>query len=227
MTRDNVTIFKDDSLIAVGSEFLNFDFKMPDIFRCIHWDATKGVGDIEYIDGTFNKTFYEDEYDTYVTPYIALFNEEKARIAKEQAEKEAAELAEYNKVENVYSRKFQEINSKCQLALNAITLTYPDKELLTFNKQEQEARAYLSGDTSVNTDHIKAIADGRGISLEELTQKIIIKADAFSVISGTLIGMRQKYEDQLESLDKSTMTKEDIESIVVNYELPQELINSY
>lgn len=227
MLNNNVTVFKDDNYIAVGNDSVTVDTTLPANIRCIQWDGINQVGDIEYSDGTFNKTFYNDEYEAYVAPYVVIFNAEKERLSQEEAEKEAARLAEYNKVENVYSRKFAEINAGCQEALNSLTLTYPDKELLTFDKQEQEARAYLAGDISVSTDHIKAIAEGRGIPLDTLVSKIIAKANAFSVLSGMLIGLRQKYEDQLEALDKSTMTKEDIDSIVVSYELPEELANSY
>lgn len=149
--------------------------------------------------------------------YITQEEWEMARAA-EAAEAEAARLAEYNKPENARARKYAEINAGCQTALVALTAAYSDRELLTFERQEREARALLAGDAS-DVAHITAIAQGRGIPVEELAQKIVTKADAFALASGALIGQRQKYEDQLQALGPDAATAQ-IEAITVSYALP-------
>ncbi len=118
--------------------------------------------------------------------------------------------------EEAAAAKLQEINAACDAALAALTAMYPERELLSFERQEREARALISGDTS-NTAHIAAIASGRGIPVEDLAQKIVAKADAFSVASGTLIGQRQKWEDML----KAAQTKENVIAIQPVYSLPE------
>lgn len=119
-------------------------------------------------------------------------------------------------LEELKAAKLAQINEGCQSALAALTPTYPEKELLTFERQEREARALLAGDGS-DVAHITAIASGRGIPVEELARKIVAKADAFSLASGLLIGQRQKWEDML----KDAKTKEDVTAIQPVYSLPE------
>ena len=119
-------------------------------------------------------------------------------------------------LEELKAAKLAQINEGCQSALAALTPTYPEKELLTFERQEREARALLAGDGS-DVAHITAIASGRGIPVEELSRKIVAKADAFSLASGLLIGRRQRYEDMLEE----AQTKEAVAAIQSVYTLPE------
>ncbi|MCI7506821.1 hypothetical protein [Desulfovibrio piger] len=119
-------------------------------------------------------------------------------------------------LEELKAAKLAQINEGCQSALAALTPTYPEKELLTFERQEREARALLAGDGS-DVVHITAIASGRGIPVEELARKIAAKADAFSLASGLLIGQRQRYEDLLEG----AQTKEAVAAIQPVYTLPE------
>lgn len=121
-----------------------------------------------------------------------------------------------------YAAKYQEINNKCQTALEGLTSTYPERELLTFERQEREARALLAGDNS-DVAHITVIAQGRGVPVDALARKIVEKADAFALASGALIGQRQKYEDELEALGKEAPV-EQIESISVVYTIPAGLM---
>ena len=103
-------------------------------------------------------------------------------------------------LEEAKAAKLAEINAACQSVLERLTLTYPERELLTFDKQEKQARDFLSGNKN-DIGHITAIAQGRGITVDELAQKIVAKADAFSMASGLLIGRRQMYEDRLDAAD--------------------------
>ena len=119
-------------------------------------------------------------------------------------------------LDELKAEKLAQINADCQAALAALTPTYPEKELFTFERQEREARALLAGDSS-DVAHITAIASGRGIPVEELARKIVAKADAFSLASGLLIGQRQKWEDML----KDAKTKEDVTAIQPVYTLPE------
>lgn len=111
--------------------------------------------------------------------------------------------------------KLNEINAAYQQAIATLTPTYPDDERLTFDKQEQEARAWLADD-STSTPFIDALAAGRQMDKAELVSRIIAKADAFALASGRLTGQRQRYEDLL----KDAETIEDVSAIVPQYSLP-------
>ena len=79
-----------------------------------------------------------------------------------------------------------------------LTGTYPDREIRTFDKQESEARAYAA-DATASTPLLSALAQARGIPLSELVERVLAKADAFAVASGSIIGQRQKLEDRLDA----------------------------
>lgn len=111
--------------------------------------------------------------------------------------------------------KLNEINALYQQAIATLTPTYPDDERLTFDKQEQEARAWLT-DNSTPTPFVDALAAGRQMDKSELVGRIIAKADAFAVASGLLTGQRQRYEDLLDAAE----TAEEVEAIVPEYNLP-------
>lgn len=113
--------------------------------------------------------------------------------------------------------KLQEINTACDGVLSQLTNTYPDQETATFYKQEQEARAYVADPTSP-TPLLSALAQGRGIELDDLVQRVISKADAFAVASGSVIGQRQALEDQL---DRCT-TVDEVAAIVLKFVLPSQ-----
>lgn len=111
--------------------------------------------------------------------------------------------------------KLNEINTAYQKAIATLTPTYPDDERLTFDKQEQEARAWLA-DSSTPTPFVDALAVGRQMEKAELVSRIIAKADAFALASGSLTGQRQRYEDMLDV----AKTAEAVAAIVPQYSLP-------
>lgn len=118
-------------------------------------------------------------------------------------------------LEAVKSRKLDEINAAYQQAITALTPTYPDDERLTFDKQEAEARAWLT-DNTAPTPFVDALAAGRQMDKAELVSRIIAKADAFALASGSLTGQRQRYEDLLDVAE----TPEAVAAIVPQYSLP-------
>lgn len=115
----------------------------------------------------------------------------------------------------VKGARLAEINACCQAALAGLTATYPEKELITFDKQETEARAWLA-DNSAPTPFLSALAAARGLELAELARRVVAKADAFAVASGHLVGQRQRMEDMLDACE----TVEDVLALEVVFGLP-------
>ena len=118
-------------------------------------------------------------------------------------------------LDDLKAAKLNEINAAYQQSIATLTPTYPDDERLTFDKQEQEARAWLA-DNSTSTPFIDALAAGRQMNKAELVSRIIAKADAFAIASGLLTGQRQRYEDLLDVAE----TPEAVAAIVPEYSLP-------
>lgn len=119
-------------------------------------------------------------------------------------------------LETVKTCKLGEINFAYEQAIATLTPTYPDDERLTFDKQEQEARAWLA-DNSASTPFVDALAAGRQMNKAELVGRIIAKADAFAIASGSLTGQRQRYEDMLDVAE----TEDAVAAIVPQYSLPE------
>lgn len=122
---------------------------------------------------------------------------------------------EPHKLDELKAIKLNEINILYQQSIATLTPTYPDDERLTFDKQEQEARAWLA-DNSFPTPFVDALAAGRQMDKAELVSRIIAKADAFALTSGSLTGQRQRYEDLLDVAE----TPEAVAAIVPQYSLP-------
>lgn len=89
-------------------------------------------------------------------------------------------------------------NSLYESSVASLTASVPDSEILTWTKQEQEARGWLV-DSSVSTPLIDGILSVRTkYTKAELVEKIISKADAYAAAIGALTGARQAEEDKLE-----------------------------
>ena len=204
-----VTVVPKDRLIIVDGVALNFVFDAPETMHALQWDGQRGH--IEWEDD-YNWPLEAEAYEEEVAPYVALWQAEKS--LRDKAAAEAAE--EYNSLANTKSRKLAEINAACDAALAALTADYPESELLTFDKQEAEARALLA-DPEAATPFLTPLAAARGLETEELARKVIAKADAFTTASGHVIGLRQKDEDRL----KAAQSVEDVAAIVPEYRLPE------
>ena len=95
--------------------------------------------------------------------------------------------------------QIQKINANFTDAMNALTGSYPVNEILSWHKQEAEARAYALNITAV-TPLIDALSVARGVAKNDLVGRIIAKSNAFAAISGGLIGKRQALEGAVEAL---------------------------
>lgn len=118
-------------------------------------------------------------------------------------------------LEQTKAAKLSEINKAADAAIATLTATYPDREIATFDKQESEARAYAA-DPMSSTPFLSALAEARGISLPDLVERVLAKADVFAVASGSIIGQRQALEDRLDACT----TLEEVQGITVNISMP-------
>lgn len=122
-------------------------------------------------------------------------------------------------LEQTKAAKLSEINKAADAAIATLTAAYPDRELATFDKQEAEARAYTA-DATASTPLLSALAQARGIPLPDLVGRVLAKADAFAVASGSIIGQRQALEDRLDAC----ATMEDVQGIAVDIVTPGEAV---
>lgn len=157
----------------------------------------------------------------HVYPYAAEFAEEwdavfaYAEAHPECVTEEQPYVPPVPTLDEAKAAKLSEINAECQHMLESLTPTYPERELTTFDKQESEARAYTA-DSTASTPLLSALAQARGVPLDELARRVLVKADAFAVASGSIIGQRQALEDRLDACT----TLEEVQGITVNIFMP-------
>ena len=157
----------------------------------------------------------------HVYPYAAEFAQEwdevlaYAEAHPECVTQEQPYVPPVPTLEEVKAAKLSEINAAADRAIGTLTATYPDREISTFDKQESEARAYAA-DPTASTPLLSALAQARGVPLDELVRRVLAKADAFAVASGSIIGQRQALEDRL---DVCT-TLEEVQGITVDISMP-------
>lgn len=97
-------------------------------------------------------------------------------------------------VSDLAAERRAEIDSDSVAALDQVRSDYPDYEQLSWERQEREAR---EGGGPL----IQAIADARGLPIEELISRIIDKADAYQAAAGIVIGRRQALRDQIDAIE--------------------------
>lgn len=98
-------------------------------------------------------------------------------------------------LEAARSKKLFEINRAYDTEIGLILASYPKEEARSFDKQESEARAWLT-DSTAPTPYIDAMRLERDyLSKQELVDRIIAKADQFAYAHGLATGKRQRLED--------------------------------
>lgn len=110
------------------------------------------------------------------------------------------------------SAKLLEINNGYLAAIEALVGDTPEPERLTWPDQEREARAVLA-DPNAATPVLSAIAEARGLTVLELAERVVVKADAYRLAAARLTGQRQAYEDRV----NAATTEAELTAIAVFY----------
>jgi hypothetical protein len=148
--KKRVIVVPGDCFISVEGRGLNFDFTPLTDFTVIQWYGEQG--EIEHHDaitGNRNEALKTAvDYDTYVAPYVALWEEEKARLdAKANRPLTDEEQTERRRTEIM--GKLTEIDAASVRPLRAIAqgeATQEDREKLAYLDAEAEAlRLELAG----------------------------------------------------------------------------------
>ena len=102
------------------------------------------------------------------------------------------------KIEELADNLRQELASAYESRMSAIAAGYPPSERESWPVQTSEAYALLA-DAQASTPWIDAAASARGLDRVELANRIVAKDAQYRVYSGTLSGVRQRIEDQIDA----------------------------
>lgn len=125
-----------------------------------------------------------------------------------------ADVVEANvarKLADIRAQKMATINARCDEELSRLKTGYPEGEVTTWDQQVSEVHTVITAPGSP-APLLSAIASQRGIELSVLAARVQDKAQAYAVASGSIIGNRQKLEDQI----FSAQTVEALEAVDVN-----------
>lgn len=90
------------------------------------------------------------------------------------------------------------LTTEYERRMQAIAEGYPPSERESWPVQTSEAYALLA-DAQASTPWIDAAATARNIDRIELAQRIVTKDAMYRVFSGTLSGVRQRIEDEIDA----------------------------
>ena len=90
------------------------------------------------------------------------------------------------------------LTTEYERRMQAIAAGYPPSERESWPVQTSEAYA-LVADPQASTPWIDAASAARGLDRLELARRIIAKDAQYRVVSGTLSGVRQRIEDQIDA----------------------------
>lgn len=116
------------------------------------------------------------------------FGEKSVRVEYSVTEKTLEEIKE---------QAMSNMNRSFQKAAMALKEDYPETETETWPTQRDEVIAWRNSNVA-DTPMLHAIATSRGIDILDLIESVGDKMDAHSAAVGRLLGLRQKYRDDID-----------------------------
>ena len=154
-------------------------------YKIKEMDLAKASGEYTYIGGMEAEAYMQSEGELKA-PFVKL-----EALPQELLKQVARDL------DNLKRLKLNEIACEYEKRINVITQGIPQSEMLTWEAQEREAKAYLQNKEVENAPSLSILASKRGIELEVLCNKVVEKATLYRGASSALIGKRQAYEDKI------------------------------
>jgi len=108
-------------------------------------------------------------------------------------------------LDELKAAKLADIEQSFSESMAAVKAGYPADEILSWDKQEAEARAWLA-DAAASTPMIDAMLLQRtSLTKADLVARIVAKAEIAAGFVGTLVGKRQALEDRIEAATLETI----------------------
>ena len=114
------------------------------------------------------------------------------------ADRESGEQQDMPEAEALRHDLRTALNAEYERRMQAIAAGYPPSERESWPVQTSEATALIA-DPQAATPWIDAAAAARGVDRLELAQRIVAKDAMYRVFSGTLSGVRQRIEDEIDA----------------------------
>ncbi len=113
----------------------------------------------------------------------------------------------------VKKAKAYHIQTACDSMLQALHSAYPREEVNLWPRQEAEARA-LGSNTPKEGALIKELARARGISIKEMSGRILARADNYAQAAGEILARKKQWLQAVED----AATREEVQAVAVELE---------
>jgi len=175
-----LTIIRDDGVVGIDGVFKRVDMgALPAGVRAVQWDGSSGH--VEYDNGPNADLDSISEFQSFIDAW---------NMPPQLPNNPAPTPDE------MIAAAHARINTAYEAAVKALTAGYPEDEIASWPKQEDEARAFGTKDTP----WINSAAQARGIAPAALASLIIANADALAPLHGAQTGKRQLLRDQINAL---------------------------
>lgn len=208
---EHVTVIPGDGVISVNGIPMQFKF-LPvaghEKVHAIQWHD--GSGTLE-LDGFTGEPLTAADYDRAVAPYVQFWNTEKTRREKEKA----AQDAEYNKLENVKSRKLAELNRAMEEAKVSSSVSIQSSVGYTVNANttaKQNVDGLITAMTATGRDTVSFMTFDNQLVELTLEQLKTIQLELISY-GNNLYARKWGLRSQIEACK----TKEEVDAIVISY----------
>ena len=158
-----------------------------------------------------NENFEDYTYDRAVAPYVQFWETEKARREKEKAEQEA----EYNKLENVKSRKLAELNRAMEEAKVSSSVSIQSSVGYTVNANttaKQNVDGLITAMTATGRDTVSFMTFDNQLVELTLDQLKAIQLELISY-GNNLYTRKWALRSQIDACT----TREEVNAIVISY----------
>ncbi|TLE09374.1 hypothetical protein [Helicobacter bilis] len=183
--------------VKIGTEYINNDFVIKKEIATkdnVLYGVLGENNELLYSFTKEQKEFYNDDEKVVVIPTNQSFEVCNGNIYDENTESFVLDL-EY--VRNLYINLANEsYNAVINIIMGENT---PLSEMISWETQEKEAKAYLANNDVAQAPNIVIMATTQGRDISEFANKIIEKAQKYRMASSFLIGYRQKVIKTLES----------------------------
>lgn len=188
--------------VKVGTEYINDNFVIKKEIVTKD-DVLYGVlGENNELLYSFTKEqreFYNDDEKVVIIPAKEALEVCEGNIYDENAK---SFLLDLEHVRNLYMKLANEsYNAVINIIMGEDT---PLSEMISWETQEKEAKAYLANNDVAQAPNIVIMATTQGRDISEFANKIIEKAQKYRMASSFLIGYRQKVIKALESASDVT-----------------------
>lgn len=210
-----IVIVPSDGIIGVNGEILRISYNVLPIHKNMHaiqYNKQLETGEIEFTDD-YNQTLNAELYDEEVKPYVDLWIAEKERIEQERLNFEA----EYNKLENVKTRKLESLNVALVRARSDSKANIMSSLGFSVNANDTAIAnidSLITYMESTNTNLIEFMTFDNTIKKLTLDNLKTIKVE-LSIYVRKLYAYKWKIREQIEQAS----TKEEVESIAINFSL--------